>query len=1080
MLAFACAFTMFAGAASFTDEADIQALDAVNMLTALGVIEGYEDGSFQPDGTVTRAEMAKMIFVVRNNTIDDSAYENIDSNLTDISNHWAKGYIKFCESQGIIAGKGNGIFDPDATVTGTEAAKMLLVLTGYEPTKAGLTGSAWATNTLKYAGAAGILDAVSSGLASGLPRQYAAQMIYNTLDAWRVAWSTDADAFDYFLNGGEKERVGYAYMGLTKTVGTLVAIDKDSLELADIDKAESDLVETDFTKVGTDYTELLGQKVKVLYKEGKTNQVLGVTPMSDSVVYDTLLNAVEEDNGKIKFDGKSYSIENSGVKVYVDGVRLSVDNTKNNFGAAAFDNDGGDSLFDSANIYDTATAYARDIDNRVSADEVKFVDADGNGKIDTAIISTVDYGKVTYVGSDEIYISSANLTDVADTYKAADNNIASDIEKNDYVVITKNLYQDKNDIVKATELTGVTLEATKADPIQWRLDGTWYVVNRTNTDTVQVGNKIDAFTANGVVLYAKRTSGENAVITDVAMVVAKGQNVQGDQVKIVDFEGKEQIVTFEGSDDAGYVNAQTALAEGAVYELEASGSKYRFKALTETDDWYGDYTAMNTGVQGDATGVTKEDGTVSLNGVAVTDSAKIFIVTNYAGGDALDYKLITGKQFNTLGLVSDPAVDTEILNNGFVTGFTAKVGGVTRVTNAVVKVEGIGSDYITNEHYGYITSDPAVLSGGYIEYTVWTDTEESITVTEKKSNVSGRAKGIVIGYSNITEDNVIEDVTNDLNLVNAAVYGVDGDRARPSKISFNGTTQLDVTDDTVILFVNTKDDVGVPAGDVTDADKIGNLYIQNAMYSETAGDLNVVVIDSRNRLDGQPLQVRDASVTPAEINKQLEKGDVEITVALSADALEDGNTLIVPAETTLFISAPQTQAITVNLDEDEDGQHGMLILNALNTNITIDSDSDEDVVMIGDTGYTKTEYNNAVTAEKAITAAVAAIAAKDTGDNAGTEADPFELAEVPSGAKAGADVVTDLVLGDVTTKITVTGGTNTGADKAVYADSKITVSKDGTDMTGEQTDTLTLAIEISKVNGTTQTVYATVSLTTAA
>ncbi|WP_459690310.1 S-layer homology domain-containing protein, partial [Agathobaculum sp. TL06] len=84
VLAFACAFTMFAGAA-FTDEADIQATDAVNMLTALGVVEGNPDGSFKPDATVTRAEMAKMIFVVRNNTIDDSAYENNSSKMTDIS-----------------------------------------------------------------------------------------------------------------------------------------------------------------------------------------------------------------------------------------------------------------------------------------------------------------------------------------------------------------------------------------------------------------------------------------------------------------------------------------------------------------------------------------------------------------------------------------------------------------------------------------------------------------------------------------------------------------------------------------------------------------------------------------------------------------------------------------------------------------------------------------------------------------------------------------------------------------------------------------------------------------------------------
>ena len=90
---------MFAGAA-FTDQADIKATDAVNMLSSLGVITGYTDGSYQPNKVVTRAEMAKMIFVVRNNKIDDSAYQSNYSKLTDISNHWAKGYIKFCESQG--------------------------------------------------------------------------------------------------------------------------------------------------------------------------------------------------------------------------------------------------------------------------------------------------------------------------------------------------------------------------------------------------------------------------------------------------------------------------------------------------------------------------------------------------------------------------------------------------------------------------------------------------------------------------------------------------------------------------------------------------------------------------------------------------------------------------------------------------------------------------------------------------------------------------------------------------------------------------------------------------------------------
>ena len=76
VLAFACAFTMFAGAA-FTDQADIKVdSEVVDTLVSLGVIEGFENGSFQPNGTVTRAQMAKMIYVLRTGNSDASAYNN--------------------------------------------------------------------------------------------------------------------------------------------------------------------------------------------------------------------------------------------------------------------------------------------------------------------------------------------------------------------------------------------------------------------------------------------------------------------------------------------------------------------------------------------------------------------------------------------------------------------------------------------------------------------------------------------------------------------------------------------------------------------------------------------------------------------------------------------------------------------------------------------------------------------------------------------------------------------------------------------------------------------------------------------
>ena len=79
---------MFAGAA-FTDQADIKVdADVVDTLVSLGIIEGFEDGSFQPNATVTRAQMAKMIYVLRTGKSDASAYNDDKTSFTDIGSHW--------------------------------------------------------------------------------------------------------------------------------------------------------------------------------------------------------------------------------------------------------------------------------------------------------------------------------------------------------------------------------------------------------------------------------------------------------------------------------------------------------------------------------------------------------------------------------------------------------------------------------------------------------------------------------------------------------------------------------------------------------------------------------------------------------------------------------------------------------------------------------------------------------------------------------------------------------------------------------------------------------------------------------
>ncbi|ANU40346.1 hypothetical protein ADH75_18000 [Flavonifractor plautii] len=173
-----------AGFDDFSDKDEIVNKDAVSMLTILGVINGKEDGSFfDPAGNVTRAEMAKMIATVLNQGADvDGLYVGMNTGLTDVKGHWAESYINYCYSLGIIAGRGNGKFDPAATVTGNEAAKMLLVAAGYDAQLEGLTGNDWAIKTASLASTLGIFDDLTAPTGDPLTRDNAALLIYNALD----------------------------------------------------------------------------------------------------------------------------------------------------------------------------------------------------------------------------------------------------------------------------------------------------------------------------------------------------------------------------------------------------------------------------------------------------------------------------------------------------------------------------------------------------------------------------------------------------------------------------------------------------------------------------------------------------------------------------------------------------------------------------------------------------------------------------------------------------------------------------------------------------------------------------------
>ena len=849
MLAFACAFTMFAGAA-FTDEADIQAKDAVNMLTTLGVIQGYEDNSFQPDGVVTRAEMAKMIFVVRNNSADDEAYADITTNLTDINGHWAEGYIKFCESQGIIAGYGDGTFRPDATVTGTEAAKMLLVLTGYDEVNAGLTGTAWATNTLRHAGAAGILDSVSASLSAGLPRQWAAQMIYNTLSADRVKWSTDSGTFDDVLNGGIKETVGYAYMGLTQSVGTLVSVDMDKLgiSMTSSDAQDSDPVSAswsggwvytyaeNFSKVTTDYSDLLGQKVKVLFKDGKTNSVLGVTAMAGNEIITAVANQVEKDDAKIKIDGTSYTIE-----------KLNKNGTVDNNQIAAY-----------VNEYDNGPATpapwtSTDFENRnlkQDASTMTFIDSDGNGRLDAVIVDEYNVAKVSYVGSSSIIAGT-------ETYDFADENIAEGIARDDWAVISYNRFDGCKDIEVIEPITGnltnlkTDKNAAKGEFYQYMVGGEWYNaadltdgtdVNYDNADlnTVRAGDNVEAIVFNGVMFMVKRTSDGNAYPTDVALVVSKDDTtLAGRQMKLRFFNGDDAIVDFDT--DSAHL-AWNEVNEGDVYAYDISNGDYMMSQMVTTADYYNGFTWQN--VTDEA--FNDED---AINGVKIADDAKIILWDN----NPKDSKVITGKQFiSTLGTTSMPTAE-------LIDSFVGEMSGLNRVSAAAFQVDSIPSDLVTKDSYAYITSDASwVQTNSVITYTIWTGSE-NVTVREDHTRLSDRTKGTVIGYSTLSdiEGSDVKKIS-DVSFMNMTAEAVETVHDNQDTFTTYQGGDYEIDNSTTVLYVDSDasgDAIGQEAFDIQKAyQNAAREYVANVL---TNGNLEVLVVDIRNQIKNSPYLPND-------------------------------------------------------------------------------------------------------------------------------------------------------------------------------------------------------------------------------
>ena len=187
LLAAALLFALAAAAgAEFYDEVSFsnKFRTAIDYVAGKGIITGYPDKNFKPTVILTRAQAAKILCVALEGAEKADAFKTGESGFADVpSSHWASGCVAYCAQKKIVAGVGDGKFDPDGKLSSAAFAKMLLVAYGHDPEAEGLVGAKWAENTQKALKASGCdknVDAVST---TPIKRANACQLACNFVRA---------------------------------------------------------------------------------------------------------------------------------------------------------------------------------------------------------------------------------------------------------------------------------------------------------------------------------------------------------------------------------------------------------------------------------------------------------------------------------------------------------------------------------------------------------------------------------------------------------------------------------------------------------------------------------------------------------------------------------------------------------------------------------------------------------------------------------------------------------------------------------------------------------------------------------
>jgi len=738
ILAVALAAAMILGLASvafagFSDTAGHTRETAIQRLYGLGLIDGFGDGTFRPEESITRAQIAKMIVYAMGLKDAADMLSGVPVGFSDVAvNHWASGYISIASSQGIVLGYPDGTFKPEQNVTYAEILTMILRAIGYGPV---LSNLPWPTGYITKAAELKInkgINFLSNAYAS---RGDVCGLLANALTVPKLIQTGYGDSQQYVVSGtsgttavflltdmGATYEDGYLVSApdLFANKGTSVQLDgKTARNLAD----------------GYTVSGLLGHLVRTwVNDEGEVFFVEDITPET----------AIEEADSVV--DSNTVELE--------DGTQLDVP---------------ANMLFRN---------YVRMNPNLTSSDTVTVIlEA---GVIKAAIVNTYTWGVVDTVNLNYERINfdgtngSAALTlkDYDIVWDGAASSL-EELEENDVIEYIRSI-NDKKAVFIVTR-NSVVGEFSKLSGSSATVDGTAYTAlgSAVGVATEKLGGDVeillnkDGKIVKMVALTTPAASGTLAVVLDEGTGTDGFDTVQkvklwllDDSEVVLDLAGK---LTYDGTANTADTAVIGAINPGDVITYKTNSSGKINNITLEVDyDLVTDTLTINKKLSlVNSTKVTAD--TVVINLVTDTDTGlfdgaealtteTLLGITIPTGG--LNSKVVgTGATADIVVVIDAPAVESDTLYGMVYGSYQAKIGSSVETVLRIL-VEGTITDY------------PAG-SASFSKKTVVSFKESDGDATSVQNLAT--YTGDKIAFIDDTTDSVYKYRVTDIDLVNSVV-----------------------------------------------------------------------------------------------------------------------------------------------------------------------------------------------------------------------------------------------------------------------------------------------------------------------